>query len=101
MKEKFTPGEWHSEVKMSVLTIRNDVDVEIGAICPQAEVRETDANARLIAAAPEMYEALEDLMSAMDDVLCNADRVPDCIVYVAQEAMDEASAVLKKARGEE
>ena len=53
-----------------------------------------------LAAAPELYEALEDLMSAMDDVLYNADRVPDCIVAVAQDEMDKAKAALKKARGE-
>lgn len=52
------------------------------------------------AAAEELYAALEDLMSAMDDVMNNAERVPDCIVYVAEEEMDEASAALKKARGE-
>lgn len=54
----------------------------------------------MVSAAPEMYEALEDLMSAMDDVLYNADRVPDCIVAVAQDEMDKAKAALKKARGE-
>ena len=103
--EKFTPGEWHAEVEKDddgggVVVIRNDVAVEIGAICPQEDLNETSANIALIASAPEMYEALKDLMDAMDDVLYNADRVPDCIVAVAQEAMDKAKSAQKKARGE-
>lgn len=95
-KEKFTPGPW------KVCHVR---DLNMFAVI-QVSTKNVIGNfierrdARLIAAAPEMYAALKDLMSAMDDVLYNADRVPDCIVAVAQNEMDKAKAALKKARGE-
>lgn len=91
--EKFTPGPWHPEVQEDddgggILTIRNDVAVEIGAICPQGDIRETEANARLIAAAKEMYEALQAMKSAMLNVLDNAD-LPGAILTAADEALEK------------
>jgi len=94
-KEKFTPGPW--KIQKSISGVHPIAAPGIRAHITYVNDVE---NAHLIAAAPEMYEALEALISAMDDVLYNADRVPDCIVAVAQEAMDKANAALKKARGE-
>ena len=100
-KEKFTSGKWkYSTDNGGYLDSyhfksNNELRIEtIGEIYDKAD-------GCLCAAAPELYEALENLMSAMDDVLCNADRIPDCIVWVVQEAQDKATAALKKARGEE
>lgn len=55
---KFTPGPW--------LVMANQIgtqETEIASICLTAQIRlpkdETKANAHLIAAAPDLYEALE------------------------------------------
>lgn len=62
---------------------------------------EQESNAHLISCAPDMYEALKDLMSAMDDVVANSANIPDCIMYVVGEAQEKAEMAMKKARGEE
>ena len=102
-EEKFTKGVWR--VRKTFGTVSWFDVVTDGGICSSTEdvliansCRRHDA--RLIAAAPEMYQTIKDLLDAMDDVLNNAQSVPDCIVWVAQEEADKAKAVLKKARGE-
>lgn len=59
-----------------------------------ASEQEADANARLIAAAPELLEALEMCTKAMASVL------PDFNPY-DQAAYDKARAAIAKAKGEE
>lgn len=59
-----------------------------------ASEQEADANARLIAAAPELLEALEACTKAMASVL------PDFNPY-DQAAYDKARAAIAKAKGEE
>ena len=56
--------------------------------CPDAE-----ANARLIAAAPELLEALERLIKLRDDGLSND-------YYLFKDAIDAAREIANKARGE-
>lgn len=108
---KFAPGPWKRAPKkcccgeghpngLSISRVEDANGWPVAHASPRLPKGSQTANAQLIAAAPELYEALEDLMSAMDDVLYNADRVPDCIVAVAQDEMDKAKAALKKARGE-
>ena len=50
---KHTPGPWHSDGAMVYGADENDVVAQV-ALCPECE-----SNARLITAAPEMYEALK------------------------------------------
>lgn len=66
------------------------MDYVIASLCPSNEACGVDqqANARLIAAAPELYEALEDLVSRVD--------------YVLRDDAEHATAraALAKARGD-
>ena len=103
-KEKFTPWPWHirkprkgHRICHSVLD-KNGDGIAI-TVCRRHN-GERVANDHLIEAGPDMYYALKDLMAALDFALSNAERVPDCIVAVAQDAMEKAEAAQKKARGE-
>lgn len=55
MKEQFTSGPWNQKLRKGTLVTRvlTAGDIIIG------EIYESKANASLIAAAPEMYEALK------------------------------------------
>ena len=77
----------HSELA-TVVWVMEDDDME-GAQSPECE-----ANARLIAAAPDLLEALEMCTKAMASVL------PDFNPY-DQAAYDKARAAIAKAKGEE
>ena len=86
---KFTPGPWHTWYeKMEISIYDQNSDLICGPIkqCPEQE-----ANAHLIAAAPELYEALNDLLN-------------DCINFDGGKLTDifmvKASRALTKARGE-
>ncbi len=63
-----------------------------------AEVYE-QADVPKLAAAKEMYEALQAMKSAMLDVLDNAD-LPGAILTAADEALEKTEVALQKARGE-
>lgn len=82
MKEKHTPGPWEvkpEEADRDYLRVRgtrlglryrvaNVLDV-VYEDAPGREAEETQANARLIAAAPEMLETLGDALGALEDAL--------------------------------
>ena len=65
MSAKHTPGPWHYADSMGDREIRSSVDITIGEVLGdgnsycQEEEEERLANAQLIAAAPDMLEALE------------------------------------------
>lgn len=65
MKEKFTKGEWEFD-----RTIDRVVDASGDTICATGDswnsYKNSDANAALIAAAPEMYEMLESIAASME-----------------------------------
>ena len=96
---KFTPGPW-AKVKSSTLYIApaSDINRVIARMqCKRpamfAEAVEADANARLIAAAPEMYALLERILDEVQwDELAVRDRAG---TYVA------VCRTLAAARGEE
>ena len=82
---KFTKGQWRHTNSASG---RHQISGESGKqICAMWNCKERDANAALIAAAPEMYEMLEKLSMQLT-----------CIN--AHKAVDEIERLLKKARGE-
>lgn len=98
MKTNWTPGPWQvlpAEVDKMYLRVRGtrpggrykvcnvETPYYIGA--SEREAGETHANAQLIAAAPELYDALDDLV--------NGD-------WPSPELWVKARAVLAKARGE-
>lgn len=110
--EKFTPGPWkHLETKQSnsdrssifsILQTDNEfsatygyiADVYVGCVGSQeTTLEEGDANAHLIAAAPELYEALYELTDLVD-ALVSGEYRPDSFTT------QPAHAALKKARGE-
>lgn len=55
------------------------------------------ANARLIAAAPELYEMLSEVLSSIERVACGGENA----VRFRAEWIEDAKAALAKARGEE
>lgn len=66
MSEKWTPGPWWfeaDEVEGMVYVAHKGTECPSTTICSFEAVDECDvANARLIAAAPDMYEALEAML---------------------------------------
>ena len=98
MAEKFTPGPWKVQRTNQGVFIEGNVEKPIGYL---AQVRGIyrdgnrvmeDANAALIAAAPELYEALKNIASYIGDLPRH---------YNFQDEYDQAETALAKARGEE
>ena len=105
-KEKFTPGPWkYVRVKEDIDTfaIRTETDDTLAAvgISPVGWRPGKDiANAALIAAAPEMYDELKDLLDAMEAGLF-PQAAPGVDYPAVMEKKWELRKLLKKARGEE
>lgn len=84
----YTPGPWRVERPYIRGAGRVIASLESG----RNEVEDT-ANARLIAAAPELFEALRDIYAALV--------IEEISAETRTRARLRASAVLAKARGEE
>ena len=90
-KPKFTPGPWgyrpqtHQVVSIDCYLIANGVE---------------PANAALIAAAPEMLDALKDALELVEDVVYGGCVVSDEHAERAHAVRGKGYAALKKARGE-
>lgn len=105
-KTMFTPGPWR--VSLSDATdVNGDTSFSPIGGCgccdspwanpPEQERRaERDANARLISAAPELYEALQELLEVSGDA---KPRKRSLLRHT--DAKDAARAALAKARGEQ
>jgi hypothetical protein len=94
-KAKHTEGPWTINPKDAQPIIGLDVGDGLGLIPIVSAVHGAhdemiDANIRLIAAAPELYEALDELS-----------RHVQFIVGIAPHYSEMAEAALKKARGEQ
>ena len=90
MTTKHTPGPWtHHPEDNIILDASGRRLIEWQARSVSVSVEERDANARLIAAAPELLEALEVVLH-----LCTVIGAPD------GPALDMARDALAKARGE-
>ena len=73
---KFTQGKWSVRQGAGIDEI-DVVDTEDRSICvlfyyPVTKREEEEANARLIAAAPEMYELLKEVVQWKDDCVWDA-----------------------------
>lgn len=67
MKTKFTPGKWHTHLtKKQSIEIYSDK--KHGKICTLANRKaiEENANAKLIATAPELFKALQSLLKSSE-----------------------------------
>ena len=96
MSEKFTKGPWtatYDSQLQAAIEIYNTEDRIIVAVLPDRgtieAMSEIEANANLIAAAPDMYEALEGVCHDCDDTGTIDDECKSCSIYKA----------LRKARG--
>jgi hypothetical protein len=95
-KSQHTPGPWRAEVSGDTVYITSETYGDV------ARVREGDgddrreANIRLIAAAPELLEALDGILNNLwEDRKRNVKRDYSLMVYEAQ-----AKAAIAKAKGE-
>ena len=94
-KPQFTSGPWHvSKNQPTVVGTREkavckcELDWNLGA-------EERKANAALIAAAPEMYAMLEQLVEAVKTLNAIS------LIKIKDKLIEDAVNIIKKARGEE
>lgn len=101
---QITKGKWKPVVTMVPLINPNatHIGVSVGstvvAICGEAgaeDEAESIANANLIAAAKDLYEAAEDAEFALDKLVRLFNRCPE-----DAQALRKLQAAIKKARGE-
>lgn len=99
MKSTHTPGPWqvNRKYKMSVETCADGQGINLIAECSDPDgfrtSGEDQANARLIAAAPELLAALEVITACVD-------RNGGSVRTITPEAIIQARAAIAKARGE-
>jgi hypothetical protein len=78
MKNNFTPGAWFVDgfdltsviVETTPRTFKHIVKCNYGYGDPLTYLDENKANARLIAAAPKMLDALEEAVSTIETLMC-------------------------------
>ena len=99
METKFTPGPWifyadlpSTEPNWHLVTTANKLRVLANVHIEPRSAMDL-ANARLIAAAPELFEALEWALRQIDVVMIETE--------AAQQRYDAARAALAKATGEQ
>lgn len=106
-KPKHTPGPWIAAIDPGITTVDNNKCKVFGAkhsffaVIDGCEYSEGLANARLIAAAPLMFEALEHIMqtsydSAFPEAVNNAEKLKKLLNLCG----NIASIAIAKARGE-
>lgn len=115
--EKFTPGPWEADCRMGVFVVRKKGD-KLQCLSEASDdsivyqrgrgmkgsnygylTDEQEANAYLIAAAPEMYALLSKCSSCINYLLHGV--VDDPVIGESENTMIEIKELLKKARGEE
>lgn len=84
----FTPGPWNVNGQKSIRGKNKEY-------IANANWKNGANNARLIAAAPDMYDALWETIELSDRNLTEAGRTPEC-----QRVYDIVRAALRKAEGE-
>ena len=104
---KFTPGPWSIEADpYHFMTLSTVVAGEIGKegfnrmvvqVGGWNEWKEQEANAHLIAAAPDLYKALAHLEPYLDAIVCYASTIEE---HPPNGFILETKAALAKARGE-
>lgn len=101
---KHTPGPWQRSNnsivsrKASCVVVRLPAQTDRVGDEPPEQIERWDADARLIAAAPELFEALELALGSHNRLLLS-DPPKDAWVFNGVEA--KARAAIAKAKGEE
>jgi hypothetical protein len=97
---KWTPGPW----QMSPYNYTEVLMAEgIGAECyyvKNEDEEQSQANAKLIAAAPELYEAADALSRLFNELLFDMSKVTQGEQDAMKAAWERLDAALAKARGE-
>ncbi len=101
-----TPGPWNATIKDSPLASHRiyAADMQrIGEICNSRDTEEeSKANARLVAAAPDLLEAMERCLPFIDDAEDIAPFYPDSAATTdCRTAVTAARAAIAKARDNE
>lgn len=101
---KHTPGPWHVGTQNDLLYVIDrrpatsndypDHNADVAAIAKVYCGNESEANARLIATAPELLEALRGMMAAYEELHARYD-LGEC------QATVDARAAIAKATGEQ
>jgi len=86
-KAKHTQGEWksHYDNNSNIFTIETIKRLPIGSIYPKGQAGEELANAKLIAAAPALLEALKEVIN------CNSIQLPEDIHIEVANAIKQAT----------
>ncbi len=93
---KWTPGPWKLDDDGSCDVLANSGELLASVYPMMSAYRQRESNARLIAAAPELYEALWTLLDCLIGTTKH-----DLPGYVgSQDTADRIFAALAKARGE-
>ena len=95
-EKKFTPGPWvvYRHLPTDVVVSKSGECSLATLDCGCGDRKTRRANAHLIAAAPELYKALEEMSSCLSDIISGNDW------GAVEEYLDDARAALAKARGE-
>lgn len=96
---KHTPGPWIVDENNATIFANDSRWEDPTAICKVDTLpgEETDANARLIAAAPELLEALESLLIYCQ---CSAHKADDWMEYNMPDNMTKARAAIANSKRE-
>ena len=110
MTAKHTPGPWYALRGQRNISIRHKTGDKFLSMVNVASVRgnlpadcpygSSEANARLIAAAPELLEALEEAENALADYIPTIERTGASLNY-GHSVLKKARAAIAKATGEQ
>lgn len=96
MNGKHTPGPWSQDKYGNVISADKETIKVEGVSLSGRSTEETRANARLIAAAPELLAALEAMLEAVRQ---NIDGIPPTADQIFAKAGHSAVAAIAKATG--
>ena len=95
-KSKFTPGPWivvrdHWDINVQCKASVSGLPFAVTPICIIEQEGEYGLfDARLIAAAPDMYEALNEMLSSFDPYNCKGDFFHHAAIMKARAAIAKA-----------
>lgn len=90
-----TKGKWETRPTQSDLDIAYDIENETEPICAVYRKPEAQANAKLIAAAPELLEALTEIFKTYREM--QSEPHYHLLQADIKKIMDESKAAIKKA----